>query len=617
MCGIAGYFSSEKYDKKIIEDMVATLYHRGPDASGFYSNKNYSAGMRRLSINDLSTGNQPLYNEDKSIVLFYNGEIYNFQTIKKDLENRGHKFRTNSDGEVICHLYEEVGWRLFEQLDGMFAAALWSEHEQKLILARDLPGEKPLYYSVLPDNGVAFASEIKSLIKFPSIKKDLDYQSIWDLPTFLWIPEPNTIYKNIKALLPGQVLIIDSNSIESKLLENKFDPWNLKKNYNQQELVDLVRQTVSQAVTSRLLSDVPVGAFLSGGLDSSIIATLASRQLPELSTFTIGFEDLTDPYHGRSDESSAAEAYAKILGTKHFTIKVTADDFRKKLEDFVFYGDQPQAISSGLGVLSIAEAAHQAGIKVLLTGDGADECFGGYSWYEYLNNNYPPTPTTNQSLSWQNFGLSLTERLAAINSYPDSQKAWAWHYYASEAEKTGLFNPEMFRDCQKSNRWFTDYKPDGLWSAEDYIKQDRLFYFPNEMLKKADRLTMAYSVEGRPPFAAPAILALANHLKSTDLIKAGQLKWVLRQAFKDILPAEIINRPKHGFNVPIDAWLANEWVDLFEETFSNDSALAKLNIISNNSGSLAKSMLNDKARLNGHTIFCFIVLNLWLKNNYL
>jgi len=614
MCGIAGYKVSQPVDNSVLKKMVNALYHRGPDSDGFYSSGDYHAGMRRLTINDLKTGDQPLFNSDRSVVLLYNGEIYNSPELRKQLESKGYRFRTHSDGEVICHLYDEYGEESFKKLDGMFAAALWIEKKKRLILARDIPGEKPLYYAKLSDRDIVFASEIKSIKLFPRLDLTLDYRAIWDFPTFLWVPEPETIYKSVKTLPPGHMLIVDESGTRIKRYAESFSREKAK--FSDSSLVQETRGVVEDAVVSRLLSDVPVGCFLSSGLDSSIVTTLAAAHLDKLTTFTIGFENLSDPYHGYADESGDAEAYAKKIGTRHHTVKVVADTFLDLLGTFCKHADQPFAVSSGLGLLAIAKRAREVGIKVLLSGDGADESFGGYWWYPYLpvkaqngNSGLPGVA----DVSFQNFGMDIDERLNILSSYTPQKRAWAWHYYASENEKRKLFSQNLFRDSESSLRFFHEFNPRDTWETEDYIEQDRLFYLPNEMLRKVDRMTMAYSVEGRSPFVAPRVLAHANKLRYGHLIKEGNVKWALRKAFEDILPSEITSRPKHGFNVPIDHWLKNEWSFLMEETFSKSSALYKEGIIHEKTAETAKEMLSNKTRLSGHTIFTFIMLNRWLE----
>jgi asparagine synthase (glutamine-hydrolysing) len=612
MCGIAGYRTRRTVDPQTLDRMVGTLIHRGPDGAGFHRAAPFAGGMRRLSINDPAHGDQPLFNADRTVALLYNGEIYNYPELRRELEARGHHFTTRSDGEVICHLYDEMGEDLFERLDGMFAAALWVEPAQKLILARDLPGEKPLYYAEPTAGEVVFASEPVGLTDYPGVDLSLNPQALWDFPSFLWIPEPDTVYRGVRALPRGHLLIVDDAGLRLRPYANRFNTAAIAD--DDESVVAETRRVVSEAVRSRLLSDVPVGAFLSGGLDSSIVVTLARGALDQLTTFSIGFEDADDPYHGRADESAAAAAYARQLGTVHHEIRVTAADFRADLENFCRHGGEPFAVSSGLGILAVARAARAQGIKVLLSGDGADELFGGYSWYPHL----PLTGVVAAAsppagpLSFQNFGVDLNGRLAALAGYPPPLRAWAWHYYAAESEKAELFHPDLAAQSAGSLRHFAAL-PDPAGPV-DYIRHDRGFYLPFEMMRKLDRMTMACSVEGRAPFVAPAVLSHAEKLGFGRMVRGDTLKWALRRAFADILPAEITERPKHGFNVPIDHWLKGEWADLPERAFCAGSALDRAGLLRSGAGDAARRMLHDPQRLNGHTIFCYIMLNLWLEN---
>lgn len=614
MCGIAGLKTNFQVHFSVVEEMLNKLQHRGPDSKSSYVNNGYSAGMRRLAINGLQDGNQPLYSEDGNVVVFYNGEIYNAPQLRKTLEEKGYKFKTKSDGEVICHLYHELQERSFGYLDGMFAIAIWVVSEQKLVLVRDIPGEKPLYYSKLSETEIAFSSEIKSLKASKLINYTLNRQAIWDFPTFLWIPEPDTIYNEMMAIPPGHYMVVDSK--KSYLKSYEFHK-NWQKINSTHELIEETRAVVSDAVYSRLLSEVPIGCFLSGGLDSSIVTTLAAEKTSNLFTFSVGFEDIPDPYHGSSDESTQAAEYASYLKTNHHTVRVDEKYMENLLGDFCLYGDQPFAVSSGLGILAIAKRANDIGLKVLLSGDGADESFGGYSWYFHLNNasgnglhklNHDPI------ISFQNIGLNIETRLKALEKYSPQEKAWAWHYYAHESEKSGVFSKEVKEGLSSSLRHFALLNENS--KAEDYIKHDRNFYFPNEMLRKLDRMTMAYSIEGRAPFAAPSILSFADQLKFDHMVNQKTLKWVLREAFSDVLPESIIKRSKHGFNVPIDYWLKRKWYYMVEETFSSNSALAKEGLIDKNAKTMADQLLFNNDRLSGHTLFCYIMLNRWLEEHH-
>lgn len=613
MCGIAGLLGEFADRGTVLKRMLDSMVHRGPDEQGTYLDEHFAGGMRRLSINDLHGGSQPLYNHDKSVLLFYNGEIYNSGKLRRELEAKGIRFRTHSDGEVIAHLYDELGEAAFERLDGMFAAAIWDSRRRVLVLGRDLPGEKPLYFVRLSRGRVAFASEVKVLETVSDISLTLDKQAIWDFPTFLWIPEPRTAYIEVEALPRGHVLV----AADQRTFVRPFRAAKPPRVYDfasDREAIKVVRDTVEAAVKSRLLSDVPIGSFLSGGLDSSIVATVAARELPQLDTFTVSFEDVADPYHGRADESEAAARTAAAIGSRHHTIPVTANDFRANLDALCRFGDLPFAVSSGLGILAVAEAARDADIKVLLTGDGADECFGGYSWYSYLSDTSNPViaqgPVDDLPVSFQNVGLSIEDRLNALGRMSPSQRAWAWHYYAHEDEKGALFSAELQNGAQSSLRHFSTLE--NSHRPEDYIEHDRHFYFPNEMLRKVDRMAMARSVEGRTPFAAPAILDLAECLSFDLMARGRELKWVLRRAFEDILPREVVARPKHGFNVPIDHWLRGAWSDLVDEAFEDGSPLHRAGILADDAPEVAQRMLLDHGRLNGHTIFCFIMLNKWL-----
>lgn len=606
MCGIAGVLSFSGPDSEAVSRMVSSLVHRGPDSSGFWRNEVYSAGMRRLSIVDLFGGDQPLFDESGRVVLFYNGEIYNSLNLRRQLEKDGVSFRTNTDGEVICHLYRRYGRDLFTMLDGMFAVALWDNEKQTLILARDFPGEKPLYYSKLKCGGVAFASEIPSLLQYKAVSQELDLQSLWDYPTFLWVPEPKTIYRNISAILPGEGLEISLSGFVPFSFKEKIPVQNFSIS-TYEDAISSVRHVVTEAIKSRLLSDVPVGAFLSGGLDSSIVCCVAQRELANLHTFCIGFNDGIDPYHGYSDESKYAESYAAKLGTKHNTIKISPADFRVLLPDFLKAAGQPYAVSSGLGVMTIAKQARNYGVKVLLSGDGADEAFGGYSWYPSIPPTFAKQFKTQSAMRFIDGCGSIESRIKRMAGYDHPLRAWAWHYYASEEEKTRIFHGDLVGE--NSIRWLSRTRVE---EPLDYIRGDRAFYFPNEMLSKVDRMTMAFSIEGRAPFAAPSVQNFASRLNWNMLVQNHQLKWVLRQAFCSELPAEIITRPKHGFNVPIDVWLKGEWNDLFEETFSKNSPLFQNGIINKEAYKYARQLLFDTKKIAGHVIFAFVMLHLWM-----
>ena len=607
MCGIAGFFDDKGNHLARLREMLEPLVHRGPDSRGDYQDQNFVMGMTRLSINGLVDGNQPLYNESKSVAVVYNGEIYNSAFLRSNLESRGFKLNSTSDGEVLCHLYELYGLDMFEHLDGMYAVALWDSERRRLVLGRDRLGEKPLYYMSDGPGRFCFASEIKAVQRYVGEKLTLDKQALWDFPTFLWVPEPQTIYEEVLALPPGSILVCDDTGNRLKEIQDRTPqpPANLAFD----DLVALTRETVTEAVISRLLSEVPVGAFLSGGLDSSIVTAVMARELGEIETFSVAFEDMADPYGGHLDESEYSKLVSRHLGVRHNVTYLQPDDLKQGLDDFAYHADQPFGVSSGLGIQAVAAEAYNRGIKVLLSGDGADECFGGYDWYLYLGAD-EPGGSQGVELSMQDTGVALDERLASIRRTAPKDRALAWHYYATESDKAGLFSGDAVDGHQPSRRHFSDLANDSAPVA--YIAHDRRFYFRNEMLRKLDRMTMAKSIEARVPFAAPPVMALADTLQYQEMVHGGELKAPLRKAFSDMLPEEIIARPKHGFNVPIDHWLKNEWSDLLERTFAPGSALMRQGFIRKDSDAAAREMLHSPSRLSGHTLFCFIMLDIWL-----
>lgn len=609
MCAIAGFYDLKIINKEsILKKMISTMAHRGPDGYGFYHG-GVSLSNARLSIHDLKHGSQPFFSDSNNIIVVYNGEIYNYKELQRDLINKGYSFFTKNDGEVLANLYEEYGIKMFNKLDGMFAIAIYDKKNDELILSRDMAGEKPLYY-YFDSEVFVFASEIKAILKYPNIDKSLNLQAIYDMPTFLWVPEPDTIIKNVKALQPKNYLVYKNKDI--KLFNYEEELNNPYSAVSVDDLVDLTRQKVINSVKSRLSSDVKVGTFLSGGLDSSIVSAIASNTLDKLNSFSMKFDNTYDSYNDHLDETEYAKIVAKKFNIKHHILEVNHQNFLDAIDKFVYFADQPFAVSSALGVMILSEYAKTKDVKVLLSGDGADELFGGYSWYSYLNNNTNEESFTADDVSFLNSNYDIDTKLKSINSFDGPKKAWAWHYYASENDKQKLFHKDFSKNSLSSLRYFEAYK-NTSWKAEDFIKHDRKFYMVNEMLTKVDRMCMANSIESRAPFVSKEILNLVNNLSYKQLVYNGELKYLLKKAFEGILPNDIIYRKKHGFNVPVDSWLKNEWGFLIEETFTKESMLFKYGLISGNSYDNALKLLNDKKKFNGHTIFSFIMINKWLK----
>lgn len=616
MCGIAGFYSTIRANAFPLEKLLPMMKHRGPDWQGTYYGDCYCCGMRRLSINGLEDGEQPLYNESRDVVLVYNGEIYNYKKLYNELKSKGHYFSTHSDGEVICHLYEMFGIAGIEHLDGMYAGAIWDVKKNELFLFRDHAGEKPLYFTKINNDEFAFASDVDVLAKSGFINLRFRPQAFWDFFTFLWVPQPETVYEDIYALKPGHFLHIGKQGFKIHPYTAKGLPqnWDLS---NEEGLQKAIKETVTNSIQDRMLSDVPIGGFLSGGLDSSIVMSIAAQEREGMTAYTVGLENVDDGYGASADEAPLAAYLANKLNLKHQVIRLNAQRSRELLNDFVSFADQPFAVSSGLGIMEVARVASEQGIKVLLSGDGADENFGGYSWYAHLgkiSNFTQPLNSTPDYLAFQHSRLPIESKLKVLASMPSVVRACAWHYYASEDDKASLLNRDYFASCKPSWTHFENDKIPENAEPMDFIKNDRSVYLTNEMMTKLDRMMMAHSVEGRSPFAAPNVMALASQLRYQDCVKGTILKWSLRSAFSGLLDSTITERSKHGFNIPVDHWLKNEWASLLEDTCSVNSALSRMGLTSKNVRKEAFRLRDQKDRSNGHILLCLIILNLWLEN---
>ena len=617
MCGISGHYSvSSNFGD--VEKSLSCFRHRGPDVTATMDFPMIRLGYNRLAITDVSSGFQPLYNSDKSIVVFYNGEIYNHLKLREGLAG---KERVNRlvDGAVIPHLYENYGEKFHEKLHGMYAIALYDIKKDKLILCRDSVGEKPLYFWNY-HREVKFSSSLLGLKSLLHEEPELDIQSLWDYPSFLWVPEPQTPFKSVNSVMPGQALIFEHGSIARTLQKVRLP---MPSNKMQGEILE---QELSGIITKSIISmvpeEVPFGAFLSSGLDSSIVSTVISREFPEkqFETFCVEFPDVADPYHRFADESILAKEYSELLGTSHHTIKADSKSLLSALDDFVKFSDSPFAVSSGLGVMLVAEKAKELGLRVLLSGDGADELYGGYSWYPQLkslcqvNNSYTKKKSGSIDVSgvtFQSRNLSLNKLVEIVGSYPPSELAFALHYYMLESEKKSIFSKWVSSQVQSSYR-HTEVGDNAKLNPIDFINHDRKLYLTQEMMRKVDRFTMAHSIEGRVPFVSQESLNFSYGLSFEKLTSGEDLKPLLRGAFSNKLPPTIAKRAKHGVNVPIDYWLKKDWFFLVEEAFSKSSMLSEFQLIDEGALNFATNLIFNPSKLNGHSVFSFIILEKWL-----
>ncbi len=570
MCGIAGWAnldskkSSQNASEAVLHQMCERMKHRGPDSEGLWTGESVALGMRRLSIIDLHTGEQPVYNEDKSIVVVMNGELYNFREVRNDLEKRGHKFETQTDTEILPHLYEEYGEAMLEHINGMFAFALWDKRKQRLFIARDRFGEKPLYYGVF-DGKLIFASEPKVLLEHPSVKREINTDALRSFLSFDYVPAPASIYKNIYKLPAAHLLILEKGEVKTRRY------WNLTfhKNGNtpgvEKAATDL-RELLADAVRMQLVSDVPLGILLSGGVDSSTVAAFATQFSTErVKTFSIGFEE--DSF----DESKFAREVAAHLGTEHYEDKLSVERAADLISEIGTWLDEPMSDGSLLPTFLLSRFVRKY-VTVALGGDGGDEIFAGYPMYfghkmarvydsiprilragviEPIVNNLPVS-TKNLSFDYK------AKRFVAASKYDVVTRHHSWFGSFSIDQQSDLLTKDVLAhtssDIYKGAKDLLK-----ITDAETEIEQmqflDMNFYMAEDILTKVDRASMAVSLEVRAPFLDPRVAQFAASLPLEYKLKGNKGKYILKKAVEPLLPKSILQRPKKGFGIPIAEWL--------------------------------------------------------------
>ena len=572
MCGIVG-FNWE--DKSLVRRMTETIVHRGPDEAVLFTDSGVSLGMRRLSIIDLKKGIYPLTNEDGNVFVIFNGEIYNFQKLKEMLEQKGHFFRTKTDGEVIVHLYEEYKENFLKFLNGMFAICIYDSHQKELILARDRIGIKPLYYWFSKGN-LVFASEIKSILELNSVKREINKSAMNQYFALRYNPSEETLFKDIKKLLPGHYIRF---SLEDKaIIPSKYWDINIEESGNEslgsyeKKLFELLKDSVRE----QLISDVPLGAYLSGGIDSSAIVLMMSLIRKEensnapIRTYSVGFSQ-----GEKVNETKYAEKVSELFGTEHKEFFIEPDVV-SLLPKIAWHCDEPMADSALIPVYLLSAAAKKTS-TVILTGDGGDEIFAGYDHYRFLKATYKASkmplfnalaPVLNKSIplkTWDKFykhssdlGKSAYKRGDNVIREIKNNKAKAYY------ELNGMFDDEERKELVKSsyyekidydiiNKEFYDKKT-------DYLKQVQFFDFKRllaeSFLMKTDRMTMAKSIEARVPLLDHRIAELAFSMPSNYRLKGlSTTKYVFKRALRKHLPKEIVERKKQTFHVPVENWL--------------------------------------------------------------
>lgn len=582
MCGIVGFSGS--LEKERLFAATKSLSHRGPDDAGVFLSKDQAAGLghTRLSIIDLSPlGHQPMLSEDRSVALVFNGEIYNFQELRAGLESRGYVFNGDSDTEVVLNMYLERGIGCLRLLNGIFGLAVYDGRNDSLFIARDALGVKPIYY-FSSDDVFSFSSEIKSLVGLIPEKLELDLDALHRYMTFLWCPGAGTPAQAIKKILPGEVITVRAGKVIARsqwyrLPQKKA--WGKK--FSEDEAVKQVRQGLEDAVERQMVSDVPVGAFLSGGLDSSAIVAIARKRAPNMKCFTI------EPVGGSEEDVAEDLPYAKKvaehLGVNLEVVRIDAQNLAEDLVEMVWHLDEPLADPAPLNVLHISRLAREQGVKVLLSGSGGDDLFTGYrrhlalryeglwSWMplaargalEAFSMELDQSKSLGRRLSrlFNNAGASGDERLAAFFSW------------ARRGDLEPLFSPAV-RDALKYSRpeqpmldFLADADPN-LSPIDRMLALEQRFFLADHNLLYADKMSMAVGVEVRVPFLDLDLVALAAGLPDKFKQKGRVGKWVLKKAMETYLPHNVIYRPKTGFGAPLRRWIKNELRDLISDVLS-------------------------------------------------
>lgn len=580
MCGIAGYVIPENSPREITKESLVTmthsLYHRGPDDEGYFWSPKVGLGSQRLSIIDLSpAGRMPILNETRTVAAMQNGEIYNFQELRSDLIEKGHRFIGKSDTEVVVHLYEEVGDRCFEQLDGMYAIAVWDAPRQRLLLARDRFGEKPLYYYV--DSGtIAFASELKSLVLFPSFQREIDWDALEHFLTLGYILAPHTPYRNVYKLLPGHYLTFDQRTGAFEIQEYWAlpDPTEAPPRKSEAEYLESFKDLFFSSVQSRLVSDVPVGAFLSGGIDSSlVVAAMAHLRSDPVRTFSIGFR-----FSQRHNENPVAEQVARSLGVEHDTLWADFQNVLEVIERLPWLWDEPLGDPALIGVYLITRFAKENGVTVMLSGDAGDELFFGYpmyTWIERLGVIYRLPAAAREGLaagaslaSWifRNSRLKKAARVLKHRNFLQAAYDLAG-YGAWSVEEVGRLRGRQVSNVK--NERFTFAFNDTAPNPRPLLREAKALlttYLPDNNLARMDRGSMANAVETRAPFLHPSIAEFGVKLPLDMKIRGSTLKYLLRKALGEFVAEDIVKRPKHGFDaLPMTSWLRNELQFLVHE----------------------------------------------------
>jgi asparagine synthase (glutamine-hydrolysing) len=623
MCGICGVVNSSPNNKvaeNTLQHMCRILKHRGPDDEGYYLDDNAGLGMRRLSIIDLVTGQQPMTNEEKNLWVVFNGEIYNFQQLHAQLVQRGHIFKTKSDTEVIVHGYEEFGDDCVKHFNGMFAFALWDIRRRRLFLARDHLGIKPLYYWACKDQ-IVFGSELKALIAHPGVPKQLDPIALDHFLTLEYIPSPRTIFKGINKLPPGHLLVFQDGDLR---IEQYWDISETKVPEDGDACAEVLFSLIGDAVKLQMVSDVPLGAFLSGGIDSSsVVAFMSEASSDPIKTFSIGFGDKT------YNELPYARMVAGHFGTDHYE-EYLEPEIAELAERLVRHLDEPFGDFSIFPTYLVSMVAREQ-VKVVLSGDGGDELFGGYDtyvaqdmerYYRWLPNavrrrylpslmeRIPPQPSKKGL-------INKAKRFVEGATLPPGLQHTRWMMFMNDYDRIALYTPDLravLDGNQASSVLEAHFRRTALVDSlaqQQYV--DIKTYLVDDILTKVDRMSMAVSLEARVPLLDYRIVEFALNLPAHLKVHRGRTKRILRKAMADRLPAAVLMKPKEGFSIPLKHWLRGPLKPLMLDLLSVHS-LSKHGCFRPEAVTHWVSEHLDGEANHSHRLWALMVFELWYRN---
>lgn len=576
MCGITGILNldpSRIAPAEVLDRMLESIVHRGPDDDGRLVDGELAMGMRRLSIIDLADGKQPIFDESGRFAVIFNGEIYNYLELRQSLISRGHTLKTHSDTEVIVHLYEDYGTECLEHLRGMFAFAVWDKRTRELFVARDRLGIKPVYYAER-DGTFLFGSEVKALLRHPALSASLDYRALSDYLSLKYVPAPRTLFAGIQSLPPGHYLIARDGKVE------QFAYWDFSFQKPEQaksegEYLEELESLLRESVRLRLRSDVPFGAFLSGGLDSSIIVALMADELNEpVKTFSVGFAGSEG-----NDELPYAKIVADRFGCEHHTLSISSEHFLEHAEHVLWHLDQPIADQATVATYMVARLARQH-VKMVLTGEGGDELFAGYARYEgerYAQwTRYLPECFGNGIRRFASMLPGMRRSKIAVNALTHRDEATRlanWFPMFSDDAKAALLDHWSAERSSGARHIFAGH----LRQCDATAPVDRMLYcdikswLPDYLLLRGDKLTMANSLEARVPLLDHKLVEFAAQLPVNLKLRRGTRKYLLKKLGSKLLPDSIVHRRKQGFPIPIECWLRNEMRPLVHDALSEDS----------------------------------------------